>query len=134
MYVGDTRTDIKKAAEGHFDVSSETEMAFPPDKTKTRHARLYSEVTELEYGQKAGRRVAVALLVADRDLLEEAQALPDDLHRHAGCFIVTQGATNYTLALVTVTAITEGFCRSTWSARSWTANWNSLNFNPRSTA
>jgi hypothetical protein len=64
MYVGGTRTDIKEAAEGHFDVSSETEMAFTPDKTKTRHALLYSEVTELEYGQKAGRRVAVALLVS----------------------------------------------------------------------
>lgn len=34
MYVGGTRTDIKEAAEGVFDVSSETEMAFTPDKTK----------------------------------------------------------------------------------------------------
>lgn len=64
MYVGGTRTDIKEAAEGRFDVSSETEMAFTPDKTKVRHTIAYSEVTELEYGQKAGRRVAVGLLVS----------------------------------------------------------------------
>jgi len=64
MYVGGTRTDIKEAAEGQFDVSGETEMVFTPDKTKVRHTMLYSQVTEMEYGQKAGRRVAVALLVS----------------------------------------------------------------------
>lgn len=64
MYVGGTRTDIKEAAEGKFDVSSETEVAFTPDKTKTRHTLLYADVVELEYGQKAGRRVAVGLLVS----------------------------------------------------------------------
>jgi hypothetical protein len=64
MYVGGTRTDIKEAAEGRFDVSSETEMAFTPDKTKVRHTITYTDVTELEYGQKAGRRVAVGLLVS----------------------------------------------------------------------
>ena len=64
MYVGGTRTDIKEAAEGRFDVSSETEMAFTPDKTKVRHTIAYANVSELEYGQKAGRRVAVALLVS----------------------------------------------------------------------
>src|SRR5580765_926390 len=64
MYVGGTRTDIKEAAEGAFDVSSEAEMAFTPDKTKVRHTIAYKDVTELEYGQKAGRRVAVGLLVS----------------------------------------------------------------------
>jgi hypothetical protein len=64
MYVGGTRTDIKEAAEGKFDVSSDTEMAFTPDKTKVRHTIPYKDVTGLEYGQKAGRRVAVALLVS----------------------------------------------------------------------
>src|SRR5262245_38221931 len=64
QYVGGTRTDIKEAAEGRFDVSSETEMAFTPDRTKVRHAIPYTNVSELEYGQKAGRRVAVGLLVS----------------------------------------------------------------------
>jgi hypothetical protein len=64
MYVGGTRTDIKETAEGLFDVSSETEVAFTPDKTRIRHTIAYSEVQELEYGQHAGRRVAVALLVS----------------------------------------------------------------------
>ena len=64
MYVGGTRTDIKEAAEGRFDISSEAEMAFTPDKTKVRHTIAYKDVTELEYGQKAGRRVAVGLLVS----------------------------------------------------------------------
>jgi hypothetical protein len=64
MYVGGTRTDIKEAAEGRFDVSDEQEMAFTPDKTKVRHTIPYMNVKELEYGQKAGRRVAVGLLVS----------------------------------------------------------------------
>jgi hypothetical protein len=64
MYVGGTRTDIKESAEGLFDVTSETEVAFTPDKTHVRHTIAYSEVQELEYGQHAGRRVAVALLVS----------------------------------------------------------------------
>jgi hypothetical protein len=64
MYVGGTRTDIKEAAEGTFDVAGETEMTFTDDKTKTPHTLAYNEVTELEYGQHAGRRVAVALLVS----------------------------------------------------------------------
>ena len=64
VYVGGTRTEIKEAAEGRFDVSNETEMAFTPDKTHVRHTIAYGEVTDLEYGQHAGRRVAVALLVS----------------------------------------------------------------------
>lgn len=64
MYVGGTRTDIKEAAEGKLDTSNETELGFTPDKTKTRHTLLYADVVELEYGQKAGRRVAVGLLVS----------------------------------------------------------------------
>src|SRR5262245_31117665 len=64
MYVGGTRTDIKEAAEGKFDVSGETEVAFTPDKTKVRHTIAFKDVTELEYGQKAGRRVAVGLMVS----------------------------------------------------------------------
>jgi hypothetical protein len=64
MYVGGTRTDIKEAAEGAFDVSGESEVAFTPDKTKVRHTIAYKDVTELEYGQKAGRRVAVGLLIS----------------------------------------------------------------------
>jgi hypothetical protein len=64
MYVGGTRTDIKEASEGKLDVNSDTEVAFTPDKTKVRHTIAYKDVTELEYGQKAGRRVAVGLLVS----------------------------------------------------------------------
>lgn len=64
VYVGGTRTDIKEATEGIFDVSDETVMAFTPDKTKVRHTIAYREVVELEYGQKAGRRVGTAILVS----------------------------------------------------------------------
>ena len=64
MYVGGTRTDIKEAAEGRFDVSNETDVAFTPDKTKVRHTIAYSNISDLEYGQKAGRRVAVGLLIS----------------------------------------------------------------------
>jgi hypothetical protein len=64
MYVGGTRTDIKEAAEGLFDVTGEKEIAFTPDKSRVHHTIPYGDVIELEYGQKAGRRVAVALLVS----------------------------------------------------------------------
>lgn len=65
MYVGGTIShQVKEATEGKFDTSAEDRVTFTPDKTKVTHAIYYNTVTELEYGQKAGRRVAVGLLVS----------------------------------------------------------------------
>ena len=67
------------AAEGLFDVRSETDMAFTPGKTKVGHTIAFKDVTELEYGQKVGRRVAGwAPGKPHRPLLQKAKALPHD--------------------------------------------------------
>lgn len=61
-YIGGTITSIKEGTEG---VSSTTdEKAWIFDYKKGKLAIPYEKVTELEYGQKAGRRVAVAILVS----------------------------------------------------------------------
>ena len=61
-YIGGTITSIKEGTEG---VSSTTdEKAWMFDYKKGKLLIPYDKVTELEYGQKAGRRVAVAILVS----------------------------------------------------------------------
>lgn len=62
-YVGGT-VQLREKADGMFDTSSPDVLVFKGDKTKDGTLSIpYSAVTELEYGQKAGRRVAVAVLV-----------------------------------------------------------------------
>jgi len=61
MYMGGT-VDIKKEMEGKFDVSNDKTLTFA-------YKRLtwtldYASIVELEYGQKAGRRVAVGVLIS----------------------------------------------------------------------
>lgn len=50
---------------GRLDTSHETNLTFTPDK-KERTALVipYDKITAIEYGQKAGRRVGVAILVS----------------------------------------------------------------------
>jgi hypothetical protein len=107
MYVGGTRTDIKEAAEGKFDVSAEDVMAFTPDKTKVRHTISYKDVTELEYGQKAGRRVAVGLLVSPLALFSKKRKhyltinFKDDTGKdHAVVFELGKDIVRTTLAIL----------------------------------
>ena len=61
-YVGGTLTGIAEKAEGTVTTSGEV-IALDAEK-KGSIAIPYSAITELEYGQKAGRRVAVAVLVS----------------------------------------------------------------------
>ena len=61
MYMGGT-VDIKKEMEGKLDVSNDKTLTFA-------YKRLtwtlpYDQIVELEYGQKAGRRVAVGVLIS----------------------------------------------------------------------
>ena len=61
MYIGGT-VEIKEKMEGKFDVSNENTFTFA-------YKRLtwtlpYDQIVELEYGQKAGRRVAVGVLIS----------------------------------------------------------------------
>lgn len=62
MYVGGTFTEIPDRTEGRLDLDSTSEASFHSKEGSFRFA--YAKITSLEYGQKAGRRVAVALLVS----------------------------------------------------------------------
>ena len=60
-YIGGTITALKEGVEGESSAKGETEFVF-----EHKHGRFtipFDRITELEYGQKAGRRVAVAILV-----------------------------------------------------------------------
>ena len=65
QYMGGTLTTVKEKAEGKLDTANPTNLVFTPDgKNSTPVAIPYASIKELEYGQKAGRRVAVAVLVS----------------------------------------------------------------------
>jgi hypothetical protein len=63
QYVGGTVSVIEEKAEGRLDTVNETALVF----TAAGNARVeipYVSIEELEYGQKAGRRVGVAIMVS----------------------------------------------------------------------
>ncbi|MDX1981482.1 MAG: hypothetical protein SFV51_14540 [Bryobacteraceae bacterium] len=61
MYVGGTISSVPEKTEGRLDLSSETEGRFNAKKGTFGFA--YKKITSIEYGQKAGRRIGVALAV-----------------------------------------------------------------------
>lgn len=63
MYVGGTLTGVQEKAEGKLDTKSESEIGFDAGK-KGSITITYATISSLEYGQKAGRRVAVGILVS----------------------------------------------------------------------
>ena len=65
MYVGGTVAGLAEKMEGRFNLLGDTEMTFTPDKKGASPASIaYASIAELEYGQKAGRRVGVAVMVS----------------------------------------------------------------------
>jgi hypothetical protein len=63
QYVGGTLTGIKEGAEGTIDTTHDT--ALKVDAKKDGAIEIpYAAITELEYGQKAGRRVGVAIMIS----------------------------------------------------------------------
>src|SRR5262245_8902194 len=65
QYVGGTVSAIKVKAEGPFVTDSATHARFTTNNKKDGALEIpYTAITGLEYGQKAGRRVAVAVLVS----------------------------------------------------------------------
>lgn len=62
-YVGGTISAIKERAEGKMDTSSDSEIVFRAENNPELRIP-YAAIRELEYGQKAGRRVAMAVLVS----------------------------------------------------------------------
>ncbi len=63
MYVGGTVKGIPEKTMGTFDVSGETLAVFRSGKGETLAEIPFNKITSLEYGQKAGRRVGVAIAV-----------------------------------------------------------------------
>lgn len=64
LYVGGTIPDLKEKSEGRFTQSGEA-ITFTPKKKGVKPVDIaYASVAELEYGQKAGRRVAVGILIS----------------------------------------------------------------------
>jgi len=60
-YIGGTLT-VKEKTEGTLSTQGATDVVFEAKGAKV--AIQYASITELEYGQKAGRRVAVAVFVS----------------------------------------------------------------------
>lgn len=65
QYVGGTLSGVSENAEGRLNTSNDEALIFTPDKKKQKPVTIpYAAITELEYGQKAGRRVAMAILIS----------------------------------------------------------------------
>lgn len=61
MYVGGTVKGLPEATEGRLDTKDEEKLAYSSEKGSFEVP--YANITSLEYGQKAGRRVGVALVI-----------------------------------------------------------------------
>lgn len=69
MYVGGTVSAVPEATEGMLDTSDPKILRFTSDKGSFEIP--YEGVTSLEYGQKAGRRLGVALVITVWALLSK---------------------------------------------------------------
>jgi hypothetical protein len=63
MYVGGTISGLKEKAEAKLATTSESVLTFDAG-SKGSVSIPYASITSLEYGQKAGRRVGVAIMVS----------------------------------------------------------------------
>ena len=63
MYVGGTLSGVQEKAEGRLVTASDSQLIFDAG-PKGSAVIPYKTVTSLEYGQKAGRRVGVAVMVS----------------------------------------------------------------------
>jgi len=69
MYVGGSIADLPEKIEGRLDLESEDKASFQSKKGTFSFG--YKNITSLEYGQKAGRRVGVAVAVSPLFLLSK---------------------------------------------------------------
>lgn len=64
-YIGGTVTSIPEKSEGTLDTKNETALIFAAQKKGVTPLSIpYAAITELEYGQKAGRRVGMAIMIS----------------------------------------------------------------------
>jgi hypothetical protein len=97
MYVGGTLTAIPQKTEGRLDLSDNSAMKFTSKKGEVLIP--YGKITSIEYGQKAGRRVGVALAVSPIALFSKKRkhyvtiTFTDDADKSQGAvFEVAKGA------------------------------------------
>jgi hypothetical protein len=66
MYIGGTVPNLKEKTEGKSSAADETSFVFQykDQKKEASLAIPYKQITGLEYGQKAGRRVGAAVVVS----------------------------------------------------------------------
>jgi hypothetical protein len=62
-YVGGTIAGLKEKSEGRIDTTNDSALIFVANKQPELRIP-YASISELEYGQKAGRRVGVAIMVS----------------------------------------------------------------------
>lgn len=64
QYMGGTLVGLPERKEGRLDITDPEHLIFTPDDKKLKAVHIpYAQVTELEYGQKAGRRVVMGVLL-----------------------------------------------------------------------
>jgi hypothetical protein len=62
VYVGGTVSGLKQDTEGSFSTQDEKQLVFQPK--EIAFTIPYNQITSLEYGRKAGRRVAMAMAIS----------------------------------------------------------------------
>lgn len=99
LYLGGTHSAIPERTEGRLDLSSSEAAVF--ESKKGRFAIPFKRLTSIEYGQKAGRRVGVALAVSPVALLSKKRkhflsvAYSDDEGtKHGAVFEISKGRTH----------------------------------------
>ncbi len=103
MYVGGTVSTLKEGVEGYSSCSDEKVFVF--DYKGGKLTVPYEKVTALEYGQKAGRRIAVAILVSPIALFSKKRRhfltityLDDNTKQQAAVFELGKNVIRTTLA------------------------------------
>lgn len=69
MYVGGTVSTLKEKGDGRISISDEKQLLFAQKKSTLLIP--YDRINGLEYGQKAGRRVGVAIMISPIALLSK---------------------------------------------------------------
>jgi hypothetical protein len=105
MYVGGTVTTIKQGAEGK--ISTADDKAFTFTQKRVTLAIPYEKVNALEYGQKAGRRLGLAIVLSPIALLSKKRKhfltisyLDENDKQQAAVFELGKGIVRTTLASV----------------------------------
>jgi hypothetical protein len=104
-YVGGTESQIKGGTEGHS--SAQDEKIFVFDYKTGKLEVPYDQVNDLEYGQKAGRRLGVAIAVTPLALFSKKRkhyltiGWKDDKDKqHAAVFELGKGVVRTTIATI----------------------------------